>query len=239
MTITLVVAYRDRRHHLDELIRHFSTIKFEHFIEILIVEGSREPSLSEVLWPLPYIKYKHVPMSGAFHKTRLLNIGLSLSTGDYLVPYDVDLLPLNGALSRALMLAQASPSILVSGYRLMSKSAVFGGDVESLESAKEDSPRALKKQIITGECFGVCPIFLKSRLLEVGGWDEAFVGWGAEDQDVIERYCCNQIYLGRFASICYVHLDHKVVSGWNEEGFVEKNRKLYFAKKHLRQQESV
>ena len=82
----------------------------------------------------------------------------------------------------------------------------------------------------TNEKFGVCPIFLKQRLLDIGGWDEGFVGWGAEDQDIIDRYCKDDIHLARFASLTYVHLHHDVTPGWNDREFVEKNRGLYFKK---------
>lgn len=227
MNLSLIVAYRNRLEHLEQLVAHFRKISFDIDIEIILMEGDQQPTLEPKTLLLPYMEYHHVPMDGVFHKAKLLNMGLELSRGDYVIPYDVDLLPLNSALTRTYRLAKASPSVLVSGYRLMSPMARYNGNPELLGYAPEDSQSAVKKQLLHGERFGVCPTFSRQRLMDIGGWDEQYQGWGAEDQDIIERYCGVEIELARFASLMYVHLDHEPSAGWNDAVLTQRNRELY------------
>lgn len=231
MSVSLLIAYRNREHHLNELINYFSKIDFHHEIEIIVIEGSEEPTLTMLPLLLPYLKITHVPMVGTFHKSLLLNLGLKEARHEYVIPYDVDLLPLNNAIDRSLKIAKACPEILVSGYRLMSDTPFYKGNLDALDYAPEDSQSAVKKQIVKGERFGVCPIFKRKRLLDIGGWDEKFIGWGAEDQDIIERYCDNNIEMARFTSVAYIHLHHDNAEGWNDANLTQKNRKHYSEKR--------
>lgn len=232
MSVTLLIAYRSRRNHLEELLRHLASDPPSVPIEIIVIEGSDVSSLDGFDWP-PHIdaRREFVSMDGAFHKTRLLNRGLEMARGDYVIPYDVDLIPLQDSISVAYRIARKANNILVSGYRLMCHKEIFEGDIDQLFVASEDNRTALKKQLVSGEQFGVCPLFLRERLVEVGGWDENFVGWGAEDQDIIERYCGSEVCLARFAKICYVHLHHPPAEGWNEDQYVANNREIYYSKK--------
>lgn len=65
------------------------------------------------------IKYFHLPCIGAFHKTKALNIGLSLAQGEFIAPFDVDLILLNSTLVQHVKIAQLSPLLLATGYRVM------------------------------------------------------------------------------------------------------------------------
>lgn len=227
MDISLIVTYKKRREHLEQLIAYFSRINFNINIEIVLIEGDVTDSLSHDVTLLPYMRYHHMPMEGVFHKVKLLNIGLQMARGKYVIPYDVDLLPLNGALDTTFRLAKNSPGVLVSGYRLMSPTPHYDENPEVWGYAPEDSQSAIRKQILNGERFGVCPAFLRTRLLDIGGWNEKFQGWGGEDQEIIERYCATGVELARFPGIAYVHLDHDVAEGWNDEQLTQRNRDLY------------
>jgi glycosyltransferase involved in cell wall biosynthesis len=234
MSVSLLIAYRNREVHLNELIAYFKNINFQHEIEIILIEGNKTSSLTELTrltGILPYMKVIHVPMEGTFHKSLLLNTGLKNANHEYIIPYDIDLLPLNHAIDRSLNIAKSCPKILVSGYRLMSDTPYYKGNPNELGFAPEDSNSAIKKQIVNGERFGVCPVFERNRLLDIGGWDERFIGWGAEDQDIIERYCDNNIEMARFTSIAYAHLHHDHADGWNETDLIKKNRQLYSEKR--------
>lgn len=227
MNISLLVAYRNRKNHLDELIAALSDSPTKNIIELVIIEGDETPTLSAAYFDLPYVQYHFAEMGDIFHKTHLLNIGLDNASCKYIIPYDVDLIPVNNAIENTLKIAEQSSGILPTGYRLMCAQEVFNSDLSSMSVAHEDSASALQKHLSGAEKFGVCPIFNREKLIGLGGWQEKFVGWGAEDQDIIERYCGNEIQIGRFPSILYVHLHHDLTPGWNDSSLVQKNRALY------------
>lgn len=93
-------------------------------------------------------------------------------------------------------------------------------------------PTALWKHLTKHEKFGVVPFFQRERLSEIGGWDEEFVGWGAEDQDLIERYLKNGYALCRCPELVYLHLFHKQETRWTEPFLVQQNRDYYYWKAH-------
>ena len=94
--------------------------------------------------------------------------------------------------------------------------------------APEDQPSALRKHLLQGEKFGVLPYFQHQRLLHINGWDEAYVGWGAEDQDVIERYLADGRHLLRSPQLVYLHLHHGADPHWREPDIVATNRHYYY-----------
>jgi hypothetical protein len=206
---------------------HFET-------EFIVMEGDTKPTLQQQVWPDARFRYAFLEQQSIFHKTALLNKGLALSTGDYIIAYDVDLIPIENTLERSFELACANPGILVSGYRLMASGSATHPDVSYLETGPEDHPSALRKYLMGQGLFGVCPVFRKSRLVEIGGWDEKFKGWGAEDQDITERYCGSQVALARFTQLTYLHLPHEWTDGWNNDELVHQNREYYAEKRENR-----
>lgn len=167
-----------------------------------------------------------------FHKTRLLNAGLRIARGDFVVAYDSDLLPMFD-LRTAASLILKSPLLILGGYRIMSgtmpKTNVPENKIILPQPAPEDCTGALYKQLTRGERFMVCPFFYRQSLLEVGGWDEAYVGWGCEDQDVLERYCqVTGLVPARCTDLLYLHFDHESQPGWNDEELIAMNREKYY-----------
>jgi predicted glycosyltransferase involved in capsule biosynthesis len=233
--LTLLLTYNQKRKdNLVELIDFFS--KNDDDIQILIIEGSEKPTLKNVKWLDPRITYYFVESAGIFHKTKMLNIGLSHAKMKYVIPYDVDLIPINSSLSLAVKLAEASPKILVTGYRLMCPDKHYDGNTKKLKVAQEDVGGSLKRYLLSAHRFGVCPVFNRSRLNAIGGWDEKFKGWGAEDQDLIERYCGSEFTVAKFQDLIYIHLFHEISAGWNDKQLTRNNRK-YYKEKHIQQKE--
>lgn len=242
MKLSLIVTYSGRKSQLQTQLAWWRT-QPSHTLrncEIIIVEADEHPSVwiaSELNGT--DIKYAHLPCIGVFHKTKALNLGLSISQGQFVAPFDVDLIPLGDTLGQHLQIAETSPHFLVTGYRVMCSSETIDFDdipIEATSIAPEDLPTALWKQLIRKERFGVVPLFNRTRLMEIGGWDEEFVGWGGEDQDIIERYLQDGRYLCRCPELVYLHLDHERNSHWAEASVVEQNRKYYYAKMQARDQ---
>jgi predicted glycosyltransferase involved in capsule biosynthesis len=235
---SLIVTYRGRETHLKTQIAWWEhqLHNLSPAFEVLLVEVNEAPS-DWILTALDQttFRYIHCPCEGAFHKTKALNLGLSAAQGDYVVPYDVDLIAVGDTLRRQLSIAEQSSRLLITGYRLMSDHQTITIDqipaaLEQSSTAPEDQPTALWKHLTRHEKFGVVPFFRRDRLIEIGGWDEHFIGWGAEDQDIIERYLEADYMLCRCPELLYLHLFHSRDPHWSESQFVEQNRHYYYSK---------
>ncbi|MGC9502685.1 glycosyltransferase family 2 protein [Baaleninema sp.] len=239
ISLSAIVTYRNRPTHLKTLLDWWTTQaspQLRRQVRWILVEADDIPSegleteLAEV-----GVDYLFVENVGRFHKTRALNLALSQCGGQFVTPFDVDLLPVGDTLERHLELAQASPKLLVTGYRVMSPTetanvAEMSPTLEQCEIAPEDRPSALWKHLLRGERFGVLPMFDRRRLWEIGGWDEAFVGWGAEDQDLIERYLEDGRSLCRCPDLLYLHLSHPPTLQWRDAESSQRNRQHYYRK---------
>ncbi|NJO19605.1 MAG: glycosyltransferase family 2 protein, partial [Spirulinaceae cyanobacterium RM2_2_10] len=121
MQLSLLVTYRDRPAQLTSLL-HWWQQMAPAAAELWLLEASAVPSpgLPERLRQLPRSHYLHLSCPGVFHKTRALNLGLAAAQGNWVTPFDVDLLPVGATLTRHLAIAQQAPQLLISGYRLLS-----------------------------------------------------------------------------------------------------------------------
>lgn len=242
MKLSLIITYRNRDRHLKNQIAWWKSQSNNIALsecEFLIVEADAHSSTwiqDEICGT--NIQYVHLPCLEVFHKTKALNLGLQLARGEFVAPFDVDLIPVGNTLEQHLQMAQLSPHLLITGYRVMSNCDIDINNIpavlEQATIAPEDMPTALWKHLIRRERFGVVPLFNRSYLLEIGGWDEAFIGWGGEDQDIIERYLQGR-YLCRCPELVYLHLPHPPNNKWAEASLVEQNRNYYYNKVKARQ----
>lgn len=246
--LSLIVTYRQRENHLKSLMKWWETDRAKKICdlcEIILVEVDVLPSkfIQEYLYKDNF-QYLHLDDGGLFHKTKALNMGLLHSQGQYIAAFDVDLIPISDTLLKHLEMAQLSPQLLITGYRVMSDLEMIDEFNTSIDFssniitntyvAPEDKETALWKHLIRKERFGVVPLFERQRLLEIAGWDEKFIGWGGEDQDIIERYLESGRYLCRSPELVYLHLSHPPNPGWNEPHLIEENRKHYYNKMQSR-----
>jgi hypothetical protein len=240
MRLSLITPYADRASHLLTQLDWWQSIDDQSWLDWIVVEVTPEPSIElPQLLASHQVRYAHLPGTGPFHKTKALNRGLQQAQGDWIAAFDVDLIPIGNTLDRHWQLAMNSPQFLVTGYRLMAATATV--DVNDLDAAiadatigPEDQPTALRKQLLKGERFGVMPLFDRSRLQSIGGWDERFIGWGAEDQDAIERYLTPAQSICRVPELVYLHLQHDAAPNWNDAALTDQNRQYYYQKQSER-----
>jgi hypothetical protein len=235
--LSMIVTYRGRREHLETFIEWCAAdpaFAARSEREVIFLEVDSRPTEARELASAAGFRYEFVECAGVFHKSRALNIGLALARGELVTPYDVDLVPLDNALERQVGTALASPALLLTAYRVMSRRRrVRPSEVrraaEKGRVAAEDGRSALRKQLLTGEHFGHVPMFRREILASIGGWDEEYLGWGPEDQDVIERYlAASGVAFARVTDFVYLHLFHEPASLWNERELVEVNRRKYY-----------
>ena len=245
--LSLIVPYRGREAHLNLLLSRLSDIReregFTGF-ELVLVEGDEQPAARDLVDKYEWVRYLHVLLPGVFNRALLANRGAAVAKGEYLMVYDVDLLPADGVLSNHLALASASPLSLVAGYRLqlprmLSEPVIPDANKLIEESAArkqslvcpEDSYGAFVKYLLCGEKVGVCACYPAKMFASVGGLDEEYKGWGPEDQDFMERICDTGLALVRCYDLLYYHLPHDREKLWHDPALVEANRLRYNEKR--------
>lgn len=238
MELSLLIAYRNRPEHLRTFLRWFKRVEsLTNQVQAVLVESDEQSSLDKSqVETFTNLVYHFDPCKGNFHKTRLLNLALNGASGRYTIAYDIDLVPLDFEFKKHIEIADKSDDLLISGYRINSQAKEFQERDFDLvwkymhvgNIADEDLEEGcLKSQFLYGERFGVLPFFKRKELLKLGGWDERFIGWGVEDQDMIGRYLGNRRFLLKSPDLLYLHLDHGESEGWNDEKLTEKNVELY------------
>ena len=234
-SLTLVIPYRKRRNHLESLIAWWNANSaLTEDIEIIMLEVDAHPTSARELVLEAGCRYEFIECAGVFHKSYALNLGLAKARGKLVTPFDVDLLPIDNSLQRHQQAALNSPNVLMTGYRLLTRRTRVGpAEIRSVaEKARvstEDGKSALRKHLLFGERFGHVPMFQRTTLESIGGWDEKFLGWGSDDQDVIERYlkASDSVFI-RSPDFAYLHLFHRQAPLWNEKRFVDDNRRRYY-----------
>ena len=245
MRLALLTAYRTRPDHLTRQRAWLERLRAEELddFEWIVVEGDERASATPAL-DLPWCRYDFVSMSGPFHKSALLNHAAGMSPASLLCPFDVDILPAQGTLSLHCQLATEAHRMLIAGYRLNLPDlpsvasprdctwrwlqSLVGASAEVL--GPEENPSALRKYLLHGERFGVCPMYRREDWEAVGGVDERYVGWGGEDQDLIERVVDTGRTLARSYDLIYFHMPHGREAGWHDPLLTERNRALFRAR---------
>jgi hypothetical protein len=239
--LSLLTAYRDRAPHLDVLLAWLARVReaegFADF-ELIVAEGDTAPRVAERVAAYEWARYVHVPMSGVFNKSVLLNRAARLARGRFFIIFDVDLLPAEGVLARHLSLAQSAPHLLFAGYRVQLVEMPAADALPTARALKEslddDDPRHICPEddrgpvldfLLGGVRWGVCPCQPAAVFRAVGGMHEEYVGWGPEDEDIFERVCAQGLSLVRSYDLLYFHLPHDRRPDWHDPELVAANRR--------------
>ncbi len=235
-TISFLVPVRNRDEDLLRLANYFLPQALFNTCEVIvIVEKIDDPPNSPqyVIQTAGATLVQSLPSTTApsFHKTTLLNQALTIATSSHVVSLDSDLLPLFD-LNTLCSLVASSQGLILGGYRIMSghlNSNTSPFKLYRPTSAPEDCTGAIYKQLTQGERFMVCPVYTTSLLRQLGGWDDQYVGWGCEDQELLERYCQQySLHPARLMDFLYLHFDHSCQPNWNNEYLTYKNRLRYY-----------
>lgn len=231
--LTLLISYRNRREHAETFLEWFCRLENKN-IEAIFIEQDAAPTIRELIESIPGCRYIFIPNAGPFHISKGLNMGLALSEGSLVAPYDIDLIPLRDTLPKQLRFALTHPQIIFSGYRLMSMQRKISPEniaaaVLASEVSISEHPFYLMQRLVEKQKYGVIPFLSRKRLVEIGGWDERFVGWGAEDQEILDRYVTDEMLFMRSEEFVYLHQHHGFEANWREEEFTRKNRELFYA----------
>jgi glycosyltransferase involved in cell wall biosynthesis len=201
--ITYVIGYQHRPDRLLNLRRVLEWLTPFQGLEILIVEQDKHSKISEL-----NLRVKHifVKTDKPYNRSWAFNIALSYTTTPIIIFGDSDLIMHPQGFINAV---QALDNYdVVNPYNsvidLTPEESMM--DINSIlqinRIGRGDAVDDIQK---TNLCGGIV-MFKKDKLMEIGGWNQAFYGWGAEDdfQSLKVKMYLNHITL---PNKCY-HLYH-------------------------------
>jgi predicted glycosyltransferase involved in capsule biosynthesis len=201
--------------------------------EIIFAVVQREP---DEVQPVPQIAgiaeeygvevVMHHYKAPAFNLALSRNVGAQRATGDVLCFLDADMVLHPGTFREALQRVSVHRHVVV----LASYTTEDCPEDAYQSSDPKQYQRVCDEHATLGETgFGGCLFVHRAAFCRVGGYDEEYVGWGAEDNDLcrrLEKFGSNLANLTEQRGISALHQWHPSRKG-AEEKFQIKNRERY------------
>ena len=211
-TSSYILTYRSgndpaRRANLDAVLNWL--INFPQF-EVIIVEQDRTPTLQGAL-PLPDARIVFAHNPGPFNKSWGFNVGARIASTPILGFADADVICASvgeaanavareiGAVNpyrRLIDLTEAESTEVRSGRFDLVPDRGVGGSMNRT---------GIQEHIVF--CGGIV-FFQRNAFAHTGGWDERFVGWGAEDDAMTRKVQRARINAMELDSHVAIHLHH-------------------------------
>jgi GT2 family glycosyltransferase len=178
-------------------------------IECIVVEQSDRPELSGQL--PPWVRHVHTPLPSPhmpYCRAWALNVGARLARGGILVLHDNDMLVPE-------RLCAELCALFDKGYEVINlKRFIFylsERDTEAMMCSGSGNGR-LRPEVVVQNLEGGGSVAIgREPFFRIGGVDEAFVGWGGEDNEFWERAHTTQVWPYGYLPI--VHLWHPAQPG--------------------------
>lgn len=218
-SMSVIIPFRDngRSESLASVVSNMRGMRFPR-LEIIVVEQDHRKSVSpEKISPSHY-HHLAAPKGQHFHKAIAFNKGVSHATHDHLILQDADILVPGHYMEEVWAKLQRYDSCHL-GKR------VFYLDPQGTNLVNRDArmPAAPSNRCVTyfeGGSLGCT----RAAYKDVGGFDEAYVGYGCED-------CCFYERLAKLTKFSedrrfdFFHLDHGRTPGWEA---CHKRNKTYY-----------
>ena len=180
-------------------------------IECIVVEQAARPEIRDQL--PPWVRYLHTPVEPGidYSRSAAFNAGVNAARADLLVLHDNDILAPERYAAEVVARAREGQQFIdlkrfVFYVSEADTRAVFAG-LKSFDNLTT---------VITQNLQGHTIAAVRKAYAEIGGFDEAFVGWGGEDNEFWERAETREgVY--NFGYLPMLHLWHAPQKG-KEEG---------------------
>lgn len=236
-SIIVPVFGKNRMEHFKVFMSSYKALKDTSDVPIELIVVEMVHSKGQVVYnnACSLCKYKLVKSAHSYERSKLLNEGVRMADYDYLVFHDVDV-PLPECFIEELQ-RMAKKSSVFSNFREFFR--MNEGDTKKVMSTNTAWHSYLMKKTggkAEGQGAGWTKLsctMSKKVYNSVGGWNEEFVGWGLED-DEMSRRLEHLGYKQTNAMMTLMHLWHPLTSpNWEKP---EKSKKLYEVTKKNPQQ---
>ena len=194
------IDHMDRIDNMNLFLRFYGGTSF---MEVVVIEDGciNNGQIEQLCSQYPNVKYKFVKNESYFQKGLLYNEAFKISTGDFIVALDVDVIINRAQIKKGIDIVADSKekTILIpyngaSFYTTAQLKNIFR-DKTDYETLERFFPPKIIMQYSTPflripniHSSGGCVIFKREDYLEYGGFNPNFRGWGYEDDEVLYRY---------------------------------------------------
>jgi GT2 family glycosyltransferase len=207
--VSFVIGHRgaDRLPHLSLVLASVAA-QAGATVECVVVEQSAKP---EIAGRLPdWVRYVHTPIPEGMPYSRswAFNVGARATRGAVLVLHDNDMLLPRSYAAEALAIRR-------SGYEVMNlKRFVFYlGERDTLRFMAGNVIEGQPERVVQNLEGGGSVAIDRDAFFAVGGFDEAFVGWGGEDNEFWERCAVRTVWPWGYLPLVHLHHDEQAGKG--------------------------
>lgn len=196
MHFSIIVSYRDRE--VERVKRALDSLASQSFtnFELIFVDYGSKPEYTDPIKRLvqsyPFTKYVYSETRGWFwNRAHALNTGVQLSCGEVILFFDIDL-----------MLELA---FLQKLQELDFEKAFYTFSCFYLPQSFDYTSASLERDGMHYEqnYVGLCAIS-RSKLVQIKGFDEYFMVWGVEDDDLYNRLAVSGLQRKHMAATDYL-----------------------------------
>lgn len=175
-SFTYIILYRHSSERLANLKRVLDWINGFSGAEVLIVEQDKHSKISNL-----NLKCKHIftKSDGPFNRSWGFNVGLKYANSEIIVFADSDLIMMPNDFIESLKLIDKYDMVSPYSSVVDLEQNESSSSLEYLSSIRRPGRGEEDNQKIN-ICGGIS-IFRKESILNIGGWDQSFIGWGGED----------------------------------------------------------
>lgn len=232
IVVPIHVDFKERLDHLSFLYSYFDRYFFNH--QLIVVELGLAPKAPQH----PSVQVEFVKSDRVFSTGEISNIGAEFVVNPFFCKYDVDALVHPKALFDAFEKMKNHPDTsMVLPYNGISftiqnplrEEIIKSCDFEALPFVKKDQVDAWTGKnmyVKNDQSIGLIHHFRTSVFKALGGYNEEFVGWGYEDNEVATRFEKLQHPLQFLENYNAFHLDHPRAPGDPVQAFKNQYRSL-------------
>ncbi len=227
--LTIVVPFRydfpQRRENLETVLRFFDHF-FDHLHVVVIETGA--PTGQDLTTRYPWLAYHFLPSESTFHRTRYFNMGAKLSTRELVACYDTDVLFRPAAIMAAMSYLQSDPShwfCFPYNGQFWTVSGEFRAQIMETFNFDQVAQRSVCVHPMSQ---GGATMFRRAEFLSLGGYNEKFISWGWEDNEIVTRFSRLGCPPYRVPGEICVHLDHpRGENSSDTHGYFQQNFKEF------------